>query len=274
MIASYCLCNDKKVHFKEIIRYQNETTFKAYEGFTIGQCIHCGIYKTINRPHLVNQGPPISAVHYYESNQESISLSFKYLINIIKKYKSLTSILDVGCSTGILLSMLKKEGYITFGIEPNRNAYMNAKNKLGKNIYHGTLTHFLKTHKQQFDCIVYNHTLEHIKDIHKEFINIKKILKKDGIFIIGLPNTANVVFLLRHKYWESLLPDQHIWHFSTKHIARLLKQYGFQIKHISFSNHRRSDYPFIKKVYFSFLSLLNNVMKTGEAVLLITQNNM
>jgi len=274
MIISTCLCSKKtKACFQITIRYQNETTFQAYNGLVIGQCNHCGLLKTINDSHNSNNNEPISDSHHYETNLKNLSFFFKPLIEKIKQFKPSGSVLDVGCSTGILLSLLQKDGFKTYGIEPNKKAYTLANKKLGKNIFYGVLSTFVKTHKQQYDCIIYNHTLEHIKNIHKELSIVKTILKQDGLFILGVPNTANIIFYIRKKFWESLLPNQHIWHFNTHYLTKLLQQYGLQTLNVSFTDHTRTDYPFIKKIYFSFLTLLNKLMNTGEAVLLIAKNN-
>lgn len=274
MIASACLCKKKgKSLFKEIIRYQNETCFKAFNGLIIARCINCGLLKTINIPYHKPHTEPINTTHHYEANQNNIAISFRPIVAEIKKFKTSGNVLDVGCSTGILLTLLKKEGFKVYGVEPNKKAFLCAKKKLGPNISFGVLNDFIKTDKRQYDVVIYNHTLEHIKDIHEELALVKKIMKNDGLIIMGVPNTANVIFYLRQKHWESLLPDQHVWHFNSNYIKRLLETYGFRILNTSFTDHTRLDYPFLKKIYFSFLCVVNKILRTGEAVLFVAQKN-
>lgn len=274
MILSGCLCKKKgRALFKIIVRYQKETFFKPYNGLIIGKCSNCGLLKTIKTSYHKQNREPINTTDYYEKNQDNIVAAFHPIISEIKRYKTSGNVLDVGCSTGILLTLLKKEGFNPYGIEPNKKAFIRAKKKLGININFGVLNDFIKTNKRQYDLVIYNHTLEHIEYIHEELTLVKKILKNDGIIVVGIPNAANVIFYLRQKYWESLLPDQHIWHFNANYIQKLLEKYGFRILKTSFTDHTRSDYPFLKKTYFSLLSIVNKLIGTGEAVLFIAQKN-
>ena len=215
--------------------------------------------------------PKLSKVEMYESRSGMFNKDFLPLVNWIKKFKNRCKVLDVGCSSGLLLSRLKNEGFKIYGIDPNKEACSAIKKKLGNVVFNGTLETYLKKYNGKFDFIVYNHVLEHIEDVNKEISLVKKILKKDGLFMVGVPNTNNLVFFLRQKYWESLMPNEHIWHFNTSYMTKLLNKFDFKVMGKSFYNHRREDYPRKKRIFFNVLVLLNKLFKTGEAVLLITK---
>lgn len=270
MIESICICSKKPVLFKPNIIYKNETVFKNFEGFVIARCERCGVLKTFS-PKKSGFDPRQSRKNMYESRRLYFIDLFLPIIRKIKQYKPSGRILDVGCSSGLLLELLKKEKYDVFGIEPNMNAYKIANKKFGKQVFYGTLARYCKTHKNKFDIIIYNHVLEHIENINDELLLTKEILKKKGILVIGLPNTANIVYILRRKYWEPLMPKEHIWHFSAKRITKLLRHYKFDICNISFSDDNRQNYSFLKRLYFRMLSLVNRLLHTGEAMLIISQ---
>lgn len=215
--------------------------------------------------------PQHSSSGFYEERRQEFNTLFRPLVSRIQKYSPKGKILDVGCSSGILLSLLRRKNRDVYGIEPNKYAYRIAFKKLKNRVHKGTLKSFRTKKKRSFDCIIYNHVLEHIENIHVEFALIKKTLKKNGILVLGLPNTDNVIFLIRGKYWESLVPNEHIWHFNTKELIRFLDKQGFKIKDISFTDDKRKDYPFIKKIYFRTLSLINRLIHTGENVLIIAE---
>jgi 2-polyprenyl-3-methyl-5-hydroxy-6-metoxy-1,4-benzoquinol methylase len=143
--------------------------------------------------------------------------------------------------------------------------------KLKNKIFNGTLSNFINHNKKTFNVVIYNHVLEHIPNPAEEIKHIKKLLTKNGVLVIGVPNTDNIFFYLRKKYWESLLPDQHIWHFSTDYLKRFLKENGFEVVETSYSNYEREDYPLLKRIYFTILVLLNKMLGTGEAVLLVSK---
>lgn len=264
-IFSSCICN-KKSQFKEKINYKG-SVFKENEGIIIGQCENCGILKTV----AVNSAfdPKESDGYCYEVNKEKFKKVLNSLIHNLLTFKSSGDILDVGCSTGILLELLSTKGFNFWGIEPNEKAYLVAKRKFGNKVFYGFLEDFLKKNEKTFDVIIYNHVLEHIENIEKEVALIKKSLNRKGILIIGLPNTSNIVFTLRQMYWELLRPKEHIWHFSKKYLENYFKKNGFKILSINFYNDSRDDYPLHKRIYFSILTLINRLFKTGEAMLVI-----
>ena len=268
MSKSGCVCCGKESDFREYIRYQNETVFSRYEGTVIGKCAGCGTLKTFPKTNAVFD-PQENHTRVYEKDIRKFEKLFQPIIDRVKHYKPAGRILDVGCATGILLSMFKKEGYDITGIEPNREEYRKAKKRLGSVVINTTINIYTRKHRKKFDVIVYNHVLEHIDDINNELTQAKKILKPGGLIVVGLPNTGNIIFLIRKKYWEFLMPTQHVWHFGKKQIRQLLQKNGFKIIDTSYSDDNRIDYPLAKKIYFRCLSFINRLLNTGEAQLLV-----
>ncbi|MDO8609761.1 MAG: class I SAM-dependent methyltransferase [bacterium] len=270
MTKSDCLCSNKTTYFTPIIIYKNETTFKEYNGIVIGKCQSCGLLKTIKQTKSFN--PKQSRFEMYEQKKDLFISLFNPIIDKIIKFKKKGKILDVGCSSGILLELLKKKNFDIYGVEPNKNAFKISYKKFKNKIYNGTLIDLSnkkgKSYKQ-FDVIIYNHVLEHIADVHNELQCINLYLKENGIIIIGVPNTQNIIFFLRQKYWELLMPKEHVWHFSQKNLKSIIKKNNYNILDISFSNDNRQDYSLLKRVYFLFLSLINTLFNTGESMLLV-----
>ncbi|MFH1826983.1 MAG: class I SAM-dependent methyltransferase [bacterium] len=268
MISSYCCICNKKQQFKIYIKYFNELVFKNYNGISLYRCINCGVLKSISsKKNIIN--PKQSRVRLFESKQLDYKDKFKFLVASLQQYKKSGKILDVGCSSGILLKLLQDLGYEVFGIEPNYKAYLEAKKKLGGRIYKGKIEEYIIKNKSKFDIIIYNHVLEHVNNPRKELKLAGEVLKKNGLFVFGLPNTSNIIFYLRSKYWESLMAREHIWHFSKKQFIDLLTDLNIAVKQVYYSNHDRNDYPLLKRLYFYLLVILNRLFKTGEAMLIL-----
>lgn len=263
MTKSYCLCN-KISNFKTIIAYKNEAVFKNFEGIRINRCLKCGLLKTITAKN--NHQPQQSRYQMYESKRRLFSKLFLPIVNKIIKIKETGNVLDVGCSSGLLIEILKNKGLKVCGIEPDYKAYYYAKQKLGRNIFFGTIENFIKKNQQKFDVIIFNHVLEHIEKADDQLKIARKLLKKKGLLVVGIPNTRNLIFFVRGKFWEPLMPKEHIWHFSDKYMINLIKLNGFSIDSVEYSDDKRQDYLFLKRLYFNFLSLLNKLFLTGESV--------
>lgn len=266
---SNCICSPTKRLFIPIIRYQNESVFKKYNGLVIAKCQQCGMLKTLSNSKKTKVTPEVSEVKHYEENHQDFQNSFEELVNRVKVYKKSGSVLEVGASSGNLMRVFRDHGFEVSGIEPNRQAFNVLSKQFDRNVYYGYLRDLLSKQKVIFDIVIYNHVLEHVENPNKELGLIKQVLRKGGILVVGVPNCDNVVFKVRKKYWESLLPNQHIWHFSAKHLLALLISHGFKIQNISYNNHERKDYPLIKKIYFMILISLNKLFRTGEAVLVL-----
>jgi len=271
MQKSDCLCQKNSLFQPEIV-YQNETVFKKFNDVIIGRCQNCGLLKTVVQPKN-KFNPQTTHVDFYEEKHFLFANLFQPIIDHLKKYQQIGCVLDVGCSSGLLLKLLKKEGFDVYGIEPNKKAYRMADNKFKNKIFNGDLSQFVKKNKRKFDIIIYNHVFEHIENLNEEVNLIKKIIKSDGLLIVGTPNTANVIFFLRGKYWEYLVPLEHYWHFPKKYLLNLLNKNAFKILDISFSDDPRGDCPILKQIYFRSLSLINKIFRTGELMLIIAKKN-
>lgn len=269
MIQSYCLCKNKKNNFTPFISFQKETVFKDFNGIIITRCNNCGLLKTIASKH--NFDAKQSRGEMYEEKKDLFIPLFSPIVNEILKHKKSGKVLDIGCSSGLMLELLHKNGFVVYGIEPNKNAYSIAYKKFSHKIYYGSLVNFVNSNyrkSRKFDVIIFNHVLEHIEKVHEQLKIAKKLLRPNGLLVIGIPNTRNIIFYLRKKYWEYLMPKEHVWHFTDLYMIKVLNQHGFSIISKQYSNDKRQDYPLMKRVYFDFLSLINKLFGTGESVTL------
>lgn len=267
-MESRCICQKNNVIFVPDIVYKNETYFSDFEGTIIGRCTKCAMLKTFPAKANRKFDPQQSRAKFYEAHTQRFENIFKPIIDTLKKHKPDGTVLDVGCSSGVLLSLLKKRRYRIRGIEPNKNAYMLARQKFGSAIYNGVLDTFVHKNKTKFDVVIYNHVLEHIQDPVQELTLARSILKPDGVLIIGVPNARNFVRFFRNKKWELLMPNEHVWQFSDRHLVGLLTRLGFRTLELQFDNDLRVEYPPLKQLYFRLLIGLNMLFHTGEVLLL------
>jgi len=145
------------------------------------------------------------------------------------------SILDVGCGRGIFLEELKKHGWEVLGTEVFEGAQEIAKSLLIP-IKTGNLKDMDIT-ADTFEVVTLWHTLEHIEDL-SILDKINKILKKNGILIVNVPNIESFQSRIFKKKWIHYNVPHHVHHFSPKSLSLLLTQYGFSpfsVKHFCFT---------------------------------------
>lgn len=160
-----------------------------------------------------------------------------YLIfaDILRKtQQTYASILDLGCGTGRNISFVKdhvKKPYEYFGIDYSPACITYAQSHYRQQrvtfIQHDGST--LPFPSDTFDFIVSSHVLEHIakKDADLYVQEINRILKKNGIGVIGTPNRAHCQNLFytnptENKKFRLVLPHLHEYYYGE--ISTLFKK--------------------------------------------------
>ena len=144
------------------------------------------------------------------------------------------SILDIGCATGGFLKHIKQQGYINlYGIEMSQMYVDIAKQDKDLVIKCG-LAEQLPYNNNQFDFLVADQVVEHLFDPNKIFIEAKRILNKDGLFCISVPNAELYDdYLFFDFLW--FIMREHVQHFDLLHLTALAGIHGFELlKHSAY----------------------------------------
>lgn len=192
----------------------------------IYKCPHCGLGVTQN---LKTQNSDYHRDETYIEEESLFKNIFLKRVNIISKLKKPGKVLEIGCSTGIMLSLLQREKWQVKGVELSVKAAEIA-NKRGIQV----LTQdFMKVKiSEKFDVVILNHTLEHLENPAEVIKKVKNLLSPGGLIYIDVPNFGGLSAKLMGKNWPLLLPNEHLWHFTEKSLKILLEKLGFKIKFI------------------------------------------
>jgi len=142
----------------------------------------------------------------------------------IRSYIKNGSILDYGAGTGDFLLQMKKDQREVEGVEPNSNARNLGVNK-GLQIQ-STLS---AVSKKFYDVISLWHVLEHIPDFENKIAEFEKLLNKDGLLIIAVPNYNSYDANYYKENWAAWDVPRHLWHFSREGIKTKMNQHGFNL---------------------------------------------
>jgi 2-polyprenyl-3-methyl-5-hydroxy-6-metoxy-1,4-benzoquinol methylase len=142
-------------------------------------------------------------------------------------------VIDLGCSTGSLLSYLKHEMHYSnlTGIDLNQKAVEFAKNSRNLNVYCDDATKFAAEDKK-FDLVISTENIEHVNDLGKYIMTISNILNKNGQIIISTPHNDARTVRIMGKFGDHFCAPNHINYFNAETITRFLLKYGFQVKTI------------------------------------------
>ena len=193
----------------------------------IKRCPSCGLGVTIALS-------AVSYTHYHRDDdyrQSENQFRNIFLTRFLLANKFFTRpgrVLDIGCSTGIMLELFKKAGWQVWGIEPSTSSQLAIQK--GIKVLHTSFER-AKLPKGHFDLIILNHTLEHMEDPVEIIQKIRPILKSRGILFIDVPNFGSLYSKLMGDHWPYLLPNEHHFHFTKKSLENILRNQKFKVIH-------------------------------------------
>lgn len=170
-------------------------------------------------------------------------LTDRYKLKYLHRYTGKPGrLLDVGCGNGHLLKAAKAAGWDVTGydVDPENTRKVSA--ELAVPIIHGQLQGIVEhaSAHGQFDAIVLNQVLEHVKDPHEYFAMFEQVLKDGGHLMLAVPNInafaarfkrfLEKVGIRKRKVGNYYDTDHHIWYYTRSSLTFLLKKYGYTPK--------------------------------------------
>lgn len=147
----------------------------------------------------------------------------KQVVGILKEYinetKNLTC-LDIGCSNGVVSNLLSQKFKSVTGIDIDQEAIKYAQEKYNKENLNFEImdAQNMKFKNDQFDIVILNQIYEFVADPQKMINEIYRVLKKDGICLVGARNKLAII------EGQSGLPLVHMLpNYLGQKIAALLK---------------------------------------------------
>jgi len=142
-----------------------------------------------------------------------------------------SSILDVGCGSGVLLKNLQIAGFTNLtGADP----YIN------KDILHGDGLKIYKKHIDElsgiYDLIMLHHSFEHFPEPLESLQNMEKILAPTGHILLRIPVFPSYAWTKYGTSWVQLDAPRHFYLHSLRSIQILARKVDMEIKHIFYDS--------------------------------------
>lgn len=204
------------------------TDHTANMSLRIVRCKRCGLIYANPRPAVRNLISAYSRMvdEVYVEEEEGRRLSAQSILEILKKMNKRGRLLDVGCATGFLLDEARKAGWEVSGVELSAWAVGYAKTKLRiETIFHGILKN-AGYPDNYFDAVIMKDSIEHLTDPVSVLIEIRRVLKPDGIICVNTPNIDSLTGrTLKARWWG--VKQSHLYYFTRKTLHAMLKSAGF-----------------------------------------------
>lgn len=176
-----------------------------------------------------------------------------------------TTVLDVGCNTGMLGKAIHQTNIID-GIDINDKALKKAK-PYYRHLYNSDLTSSKSLSiKKKYDYIVFSDILEHLPRPDQTLKSAKKLLNKDGYVIASIPNIARFEIRLKllfgqFEYTSSgILNSDHLRFFTQKSAVKLFNESGYKIIKIipTGFGHQFNVFPNLTAFQFIYIAKISD----------------
>jgi len=224
-----------------ICQNENSEIILETNGYKLLKCPSCQlIFAKKNEPKILK-----SEKIYEDYYKKETASRFGFVIEwVVKAFRFMRayrisvlrpnskSILDIGSGRGWMLYFMKKyfKYERTVGTQIADNAYKFSKEKLKLEIYDKDFLEL--SFEKKFDIITILHVLEHVKEPERYVEKMYKLLNKEGILFVEVPNYDAWTRKLTKKHWLALDLKHHLTFFTLSSLTSLLEKYNFKIKKI------------------------------------------
>ena len=224
-----CGSNDKIRLFE-----QKFSTVCLLEGYTVVVCEQCGFafaddipeqeafdayYRDLSKFEYQHRGGRESACD--ESRLRDVADTLSQLIP-----DKNTRVLEIGCSTGRLLALLKESGYQNvWGLDPSPVCAASARELYGVTVLTESVSD-LAGSDQKFDFLILVGVLEHIRDLEGALATMHKILTPGARVYLDVPDATQFADWPDAPYQQFSM--DHINFFSGVSLANLMRSHGFE----------------------------------------------
>lgn len=186
------------------------------------QCSSCGFIFTDTDQTQDEYDLYYSRQNMYYKPVTEITKYVTDIFDVSHKYlNSESSIIDIGCGGGSLLTLFKSKGYTNVsGIDTSKVCVEH----LRANEVHCIHGSVFSVQSNLFDYVTCCHVLEHIIDIHGFVKHLKKFMKPGGHMYIEVPDSTRYT---THPPFQDF-NIEHVNHFTLMTLMSLFDIYGFQ----------------------------------------------
>lgn len=215
--------------------------------FRLVRCRQCGLMYLNPRPspeEMARYYPEDYAPHQPVDGHPSVIARLEYWYGMYKPCRAINArtygkggrLLDVGCSTGRFLDAMRRRGnWEPYGVEISANAARCARERLGLDVFVGTL-HQAHYPDRFFDAVTMWNVLEHLHQPRATLVEIARIAKPGSLLAISIPNPDCIEARLFGRYWAGFDAPRHLYIYSRQTVKKVLALTGFEVEQIrSFS---------------------------------------
>ena len=216
---------------------QTHTTLFWKYGTPVVRCEQCGLLYANPRwhaAHLFGRYTPEYWDRYAETVRDTAvdlqanNARWQPFLDTLAAGRRSNRLLDVGCATGEFLLAAQANGWEVYGVETSPPAAARAERLSRATVHTGTLE-TAPFPDAAFDAITMWDVIEHLQDPRAYLQTAARLLRPGGLLSITTPNIRSLAYFLLGPAWRPVGPNDHLYYFAPRSLARLLAECGFSI---------------------------------------------
>ncbi len=187
--------------------------------------------------------------------------------------------LDLGCGDGIFMKYFSTYREVNFvGCDADYYRLLRAKEYCRNLNFVNALAENTPFRNYTFDLLLLHHVLEHAEDDKKMLSECSRILKPNGIFILGVPNENSINGRISRFLQPGLYKKgEHLNFYSENEILNVLKLFNFRILKVKrvgflFPGYYIHILLVSNRITFSLGNLLTKILKfCADSLIVVCQ---
>jgi 2-polyprenyl-3-methyl-5-hydroxy-6-metoxy-1,4-benzoquinol methylase len=229
------------------------STVARQQTWTLRRCLQCGLHFTdpLPTPALLRElysGDYHADLQTEGGTERAFGAKYDRYLEWLVTYLSPNSrVLDIGCSTGLMVKMLADHGYRAQGIEMNRSSA-----EWGRAHYRVTIRNEqledCAFEPASFDAVLLTDVLEHTLHPLDYLLGLRRYLAPYGVVLVTFPDVMSVesryrwlmaTLTQRSWLWKNCHMPFHIWEFTKPTALACFREAGFSV--IDFRRSHETD---------------------------------
>lgn len=212
-------------------------------GWQLVRCVGCGLVFVANPPADAERAALYSfaAGYHQELAENAASIAFhraeaRRNLKVLNRHAAPGGrLLDIGCSSGLFLATAREAGWQVRGLEYSPDSAQMARQQFGLDVVTGELGPDTFA-PASFDVVTLWDVIEHVPDPRLVLERAKPLLAPGGLLVIKTPNLDGLYpqvsyrFARRIQFWGHPEPPGHLFQFSTKTLARIVRDLGYEVE--------------------------------------------
>jgi 2-polyprenyl-3-methyl-5-hydroxy-6-metoxy-1,4-benzoquinol methylase len=187
------------------------------------------LYALYGETYFRNDESGVVGYTNYLRDEANIRKTFAGRLKRLERYVQPGRLLDVGCAAGFFLDVAHERGWQVEGMDVSSFAVEYARNRFGYDVRHGSLTD-LDFPAGAYDLVTMWDVIEHVPDPMAYVRKAASLVRPGGVFALATPDVDSVPARLTGARWVGYkLSEEHVYYFSTKMLARMLDEAGFEV---------------------------------------------